>query len=75
MDREMAIKILDKETSSSAIRELEYYAGFDGDKVIDAIEEAMQMGADALRRIQQMSKQCEIDESMNELLEACGFEE
>ena len=40
---------------------------------IDAIEEAMQMGADALR--EQMSKQIEIDESMNELLEACGFEE
>ena len=73
MDKELAIRILDKETTSSAIRELEYYAGFDGDKVVDAIEEAMQMGADALR--EQTSKQCEIDESMNELLEACGVEE
>ena len=75
MDREMAIRILDKETTSEAVRELEHQVGFDADKVIDLIEEAMQMGADAMRIIQQMSKQIEIDESMNELLEACGFEE
>lgn len=75
MDVELAIRILDKETTSAAIRELEYYAGFDGDKVMDAIEEAMQMGADALRKIQQMNKKCEIDESMNDLLRECGFEE
>ena len=75
MDVEFAIKILDKETTSEAVRELKYYSGFNEEKTIDAIEEAMQMGADALRMIQQMSKQIEIDESMNELLEACGFEE
>lgn len=75
MDVEFAIKILDKETTSEAVRELKYYSGFNEERTIDAIEEAMQMGADALRMIQQMSKQCEIDESMNELLEACGFEE
>ena len=75
MDVEFAIKILDKETTSEAVRELKYYSGFNEERTIDAIEEAMQMGADALRRIQQMSKQIEIDESMNELLEACGFEE
>lgn len=54
MDREMAIRILDKESTRAAIKELEYYAGFNDSKVIDAIEEAMQMGADALR--EQMSK-------------------
>ena len=75
MDVEFAIKILDKETTSEAVRELKYYSGFNEERTIDAIEEAMQMGADALRMIQQMSKRCEIDESMNELLEACGFEE
>ena len=75
MDVEFAIKILDKETTSEAVRELKYYSGFNEERTIDAIEEAMQMGADALRMIQQMSKQIEIDESMNELLEACGFEE
>ena len=73
MDVEFAIKILDKETASEAVRELKYYSGFNEERTIDAIEEAMQMGADALRG--QMSKQIEIDESMNELLEACGFEE
>lgn len=75
MDVEFAIKILDKETTSEAVRELKYYSGFNEERAIDAIEEAMQMGADALRKIQQMNKHCEIDESLNELLEACGFEE
>ena len=49
MDREMAIRILDKETTSEAVRKLKYYSGFNEEKTIDAIEEAMQMGADALR--------------------------
>lgn len=73
MDKELAIRILDRDSTREAIAELEYFAGFDSDKVVDAIEEAMQMGADALR--EQMSKQIEIDENMNELLDACGFEE
>lgn len=46
MDAELAIRILDKETTSAA-----------------------------LRKIQQMNKKCEIDESMNDLLRECGFEE
>lgn len=75
MDVEFAIKILDKETTSEAVRELKYYSGFNEERTIDAIEEAMQMGADALRKIQQMRGKCEIDESLTELLEACGFEE
>ena len=75
MDIDFAIRILDKETTSEAVRELKYYSGFNEEKTIDAIEEAMQMGADALRKVHQMNKRCEIDESMNELLEACGFEE
>ena len=49
MDVEFAIKILDKETTSEAVRELKYYSGFNEERTIDAIEEAMQMGADALR--------------------------
>ena len=73
MDKDFAIRILDKSTTSDAVRELKYYSGFNEERTIDAIEEAMQMGADALR--EQTSKQIEIDESMNELLEACGFEE
>lgn len=73
MDRELAIRILDRDSTREAIAELEYFAGFDSDKVVEAIEEARQMGADALR--EQMNRQREIDESMNELLEACGFEE
>ena len=46
MDKEMAIRILDRDSTRAAIAELEYFAGFDSDKVVDAIEEAMQMGAD-----------------------------
>lgn len=49
MDRETAIRILDRDSTREAVAELEYFAGFDREKVIDAIEEAMQMGADALR--------------------------
>ena len=53
MDREMAIRILDRDSTREAIAEIEYFAGFNREKVIDAIEEAMQMGADALREKEQ----------------------
>lgn len=49
MTPEQAIRILDSETSLVAIEELKYYAGFNRDKVIDQIQEAMDMGAEALR--------------------------
>ena len=49
MTPEQAIRILDSETSLVAIEELKYYAGFNRDKVIEQIQEAMDMGAEALR--------------------------
>ena len=57
MDREQAIRILSKETSLEAVAELEYYAGFDRDRVVTQIEEAMDMGADALRRLDRIEKE------------------
>ena len=50
MTPEQAIRILDSETSIIAIEELKYYAGFNRDKVIDQIQEAMDMGAEALHK-------------------------
>lgn len=50
MTPEQAIRILDSETSLVAVEELKYYAGFNRDKVIDQIMDAMDMGADALRK-------------------------
>lgn len=50
MTNEQAIKILSSDTSREAIAELEYYAGFNRDEVIEQIQEAMDMGAEALRR-------------------------
>ena len=49
MDREKAIKILSRDTSLEAVNELKYYAGFNQDKVIEQIQEAMDMGAEALK--------------------------
>lgn len=49
MTLEQAIKILDSETSFAAVAELKYYAGFNQDKVTLLIQEAMNMGAEALR--------------------------
>ena len=45
-----AIKILSKDTSFEAVEELKYYAGFNQDKVIKQIQEAMTMGAKALEK-------------------------
>ena len=47
-----AIKILSSETSSEAIAELEYYAGFNREKVIEQIQVAMDMGAEAIKEQQ-----------------------
>lgn len=50
MDNKQAIKILSKETSLEAVNALKYYAGFNQDKVVEQIEEAMNMGAAALKK-------------------------
>lgn len=50
MQREEAIKILRKETSQEAITELKCDSGLSMQEVIDKIQEAMEMGADALER-------------------------
>lgn len=50
MTPEQAIRILSSETSLVAVEELKYYAGFNNDKVIEQIEEAMNMGAAALQK-------------------------
>ena len=49
MELEKAIKILSKDTSLEAVNELKYYAGFNQDKVIEEIQEAMDIGAAAIR--------------------------
>ena len=49
MTREQAIRILSSETSMEEIHKLQYYAGFNEDRVLEQIQEAMDMGADALR--------------------------
>ena len=54
MTVEEAIKILSKDTSLEAVEELKYHAGFNRDKVIEQIQEAMTMGAEALKK--QISK-------------------
>lgn len=56
MTPEQAIKILSSETSLEAVEELKYYAGFNQDKVIGQIQEAMDMGADALRKLMDLQK-------------------
>ena len=50
MTEQEAIKILSKDTSMEAVNELTYYAGFNRDKVIEQIQEAMTMGANALEK-------------------------
>lgn len=51
MTPEQAIKILSHDTSFAAVYELKYYAGFNQSKAIAMIQEAMDMGADALRKV------------------------
>ena len=50
MELEQAIKILSRDTSLEAVNELKYYAGFCSDIVIEQIQEAMDMGAEALKK-------------------------
>lgn len=50
MTKEEAIKLLHRDTTRGAVAKLEYYAGFNGEKVIEQIQEAMDMGAEALER-------------------------
>lgn len=50
MTEQEAIKILSKDTSMETVNELTYYAGFNRDKVIEQIQEAMAMGANALEK-------------------------
>lgn len=54
MKIKQAINILSSDTSFEAVKELQYYAGFDKDKVVEQIQEAMNMGAEALKK--QISK-------------------
>ena len=50
MDVKEAIRILSKKTSESAVSELKYYSGFNRDAVIQKIQEAMDLGAEALEK-------------------------
>ena len=51
MDVKEAIRILSNKTSEEAVNELKYYSGFNRDAVIQKIQEAMDMGAEALERM------------------------
>lgn len=51
MTKEQAIRILSSDTSMEEINKLKYYAGFNQDKVLEQIQEALDMGADALRKL------------------------
>ena len=50
MTKQEAIEILSSKTSLVAVEKLKYYAGFNRDAVIEQIQEAMDMGAEALKR-------------------------
>lgn len=46
-----AIRLLDPSTSAQAIKEIEYYGGFNGrEKVLAAINEACKMACDIMRQ-------------------------
>ncbi len=49
MTKEQAIRILSSETSVEEIHNLKYYSVFNQDRVLEQIQEAMNMGADALK--------------------------
>ena len=49
MSIEEAIRILDPETSADAIKEIEYYAGFNRDKPIEKVNEACVVACDVMR--------------------------
>ena len=50
MTIKQAINILSSDTSFEAVKELQYYSGFEKDKVVEQIQEAMNMGAEALKK-------------------------
>lgn len=50
MTLEYATKLLRKETSAEVIAELEYYNGFDKQKTIDTIDEAINLVCDYAER-------------------------
>lgn len=56
MTKEQAIRILSSDTSAEEINKLKYYAGFNQDKVLEQIQEALDMGADALRKLGEYKK-------------------
>lgn len=52
MTNEEAIRILDPATTREALVEIEYHAGFNGQRaVMEAVNEACVMGAEALKRL------------------------
>ena len=57
MTREEAIRILDPETTAEALAEIEYYAGFSGEKAaIHAVSDACEIAVDAMRRLAVLEK-------------------
>lgn len=50
MSIEEAIKILDPETTADAVKEIEYYAGFNHEKVLEKINEACEAAVAALKK-------------------------
>ena len=52
MTPELAIRILSSETSLETVEELKYYAGFNQEIVVKLVQEAMDMGAEAIRKAQ-----------------------
>lgn len=63
MTIEEAIRILDPETSSEAIGEIEYYAGFNKDKTIEKVNEACEVACSVMRAFEKLkvlyAKVCE----------------
>ena len=49
MPIEEAIKILDSETTADAVKDIEYYAGFNHEKVLEKINEACEVAQKADR--------------------------
>ena len=64
MTAKEAIKILHKDTSMEAVDELIYHAGFNRDKAIEQIQEAMTMGVEALEK-QIPKKSTEVHEKVD----------
>lgn len=56
MTLEYATKLLRKETSSKTIAELEYYNGFNKQKTINTINEAIELVCDYAERYEDLMK-------------------